>query len=555
MLASLSIRNILLFENQHIEFGNGLNVLTGETGAGKSILLDCIGFVLGERQPQGISAKKDKSCEVSAEFQLPKNHVAFGVLEELGLPQLDQLILRRVVSPSGRSSIFVNDSRCTSAALRRLGHTLIEVHGQDTSRAQMNPSEHRSLLDSFAECDEILSEVATYWYKFQDAKDALEKVEQGRVEAEKEIDFLQHSLDEISELNPEPSEEQTLSTRRAELKSYQRHHEDLQQAASAIGSSGAEGMAGDAIRWLQKSGSDQNESLREISEAIDRAMIELNEATRLLDQLRTKFETNSGETEIVEERLHNIRRIARKHDVSPDSLLELKNKFAAELELQQSTIKNADLMPSLVKQYQDKYHQCAEKLSKIRIKAASRLDNMVRHELPDLKLKSAQFKTEISKQAAGPNGEDGVLFVASTNKSTPSGPIHQIASGGEFARFMLAMKVCLTSRNFGITMIFDEVDRDVGGATADAIGRRLCSLATETQLLVVTHSPQVAAYGNCHFRIKKHTEKDRTSTQVFPLSGQERVQEIARMLSGQSITPEAEAAAVSLIKDCQKKLN
>ena len=549
MLASLSIRNILLFENQHIEFGNGLNVLTGETGAGKSVLLDCIGYVLGERQSTNLFTTNKHHSEITAVFHLKGSHTVYSVLEECGIPTMDELVLRRVVNQNGRSSSFVNDSRCTTAILRRLGHVLMEVHGQDANRRQLSPGEHRLLLDNYANADETVSKVGEAWLRLKDAEQSLAEAESNRVKAENEIAFLKHALNEILNLDPIIGEEANLVTRRAELKTFQNHQEDLKQATEAIGISGAEGMAANAIRWLQKSGANTNNSIREILEAVDRAMLELNEANRLLDQLKSQFDADPHEIERVEERLHEIRRIARKHQISPDSLPDLVAKFTDELNRQKETIANANELPDIVKQRLDDYWGYVQKLSKIRYQAAKRLDKLVNRELPALKLKTASFHTEISRQEAGPHGKDGIVFMASTNVSTPSGPIHLIASGGEFSRFMLAMKVCLTSRNTGITMIFDEVDRDVGGATADAIGRRLQSLAAETQLLVVTHSPQVAAYGNCHLRIEKHTANNCTKTQVTTLSESQRISEIARMLSGETISNEAKAAAVALLKE------
>ena len=549
MLASLSIRNILLFQNQNIEFDGGLNVLTGETGAGKSILLDCLGFALGGRKPPGMFSSDSPDSEVAAVFRLSGDHAAHAVLSESGIPQSDELVLRRTVPQSGRASVFVNDSRCTAAILRRLAHVLVEVHGQDSSRSQMNPSEHRLLLDAFAGNEALLTQVRGAWQELRNARSVLQRAESRRTELENEILFLRHALDEITELSPGAGEEASLSAKRSELKSFLRHQEDLQRAAESLGASGAEGLASEAIRWLHDSGAGESERLREVADTVDRAIVELNEAGRLLEGIRSVFEADPHEIERVEERLHEIRRLSRKHSTAPDRLPELAAGFSDELERHLSETAETDAMPDRVRRLERKYGGLAEKLTLARQEAAERLDRMVQGELAPLKLNSAQFKTEISGREAGPDGGDSVVFTAATNASTPCGPIHQIASGGEFSRFMLALKVCLTSRNTGITMIFDEVDRDVGGATADAVGRRLRSLASETQVLCVTHSPQVAACGNVHLRIEKQTDQGRAATNVIPLSGAQRVTEIARMLSGESITTEAEAAAVSLLRD------
>ncbi len=551
MLASLSVRNVLLFQNQQIEFGDGLNVLTGETGAGKSMLLDCLGFVLGERKSPGLFSSMNRNSEAAAVFRLPDGHAANAVLDEFAIQPMEELVLRRVISPSGRISSFVNDSRCTAGVLSRLAHVLIESHGQDSSRSQMKPSEHRALLDAFADAGVSLRQVRDSWRKLQDAKSDLDRAERGRAEAENETAFLRQALDEINDLNPQAGEEERLSARRSELKSFLRHQEDLLRAAEAIGASGAEGQASDAIRWLQNAGAGENDSVREAADSVDRAIVELNEASRLLDGIRSRFDADPHEVERVEERLHAIRRLARKHSTPPDGLTELSAKFTALLDRMRDQIAEAGEIPDRVRRLEQDYHEHARRLSAIRRAAAKRLDRMVGGELPALKLNAARFRADVSSREARSDGQDSVVFTASTNASTPSGPIHQIASGGEFSRFMLALKVCLTSRNSGITMIFDEVDRDVGGATADAVGRRLRSLAADTQVLAVTHSPQVAAYGDCHLRIEKHAARGTASANVVRLSGRQRVNEIARMLSGETVTGEAEAAAASLLKDTQ----
>lgn len=550
MLASLTIHNILLFRNQHIQFGEGLNVVTGETGAGKSMLLDCLGFVLGERKSSSIFVSESEPAEVTAVFNLPQDHAANAVLDEFEITKSDELVLRRIVAPSRRGATFVNDSRCTTQILNRLAYALIEVHGQDSGRSQMNPTQQRGILDAYAKSTKSVQEIQTVWRKWQDNVSQLEKAKESHSKAKRELDFLSHAIDEIIFLGLEDGEEETLAARHSELKSLIRHREDLQHALEALGANGAEGKAADALRCLQNVVSDDGgTNISQAAEAVDRAMVELNEASRCLEILRSESESDPHEIERVEERLHDLRRLARKHSVSPDQLLGLVANFEAERDKIQSELAQTDALPLQVKEYEKDYTHRAERLSKLRRVAARRLDKMVAVELPALKLKGAKFKTEISQREPGPDGHDRVDFIASTNASTPSGPIHQIASGGEFSRFMLALKVCLTSRNAGITMIFDEVDRDVGGATADAVGRRLRSLATKSQVLVVTHSPQVAAYGDHHLKIEKKSSLGATNTEVFTLSDpSKRVREIARMLSGETITEAAEAAAVALLK-------
>ncbi len=551
MLASLSTRNLLLFRDQHIRFGEGLNVISGETGAGKSMLLACLGFVLGERKFSAMVNSTHGASEVTAVFHVPKLHPANAILNDIGIPPANDLVLRRCVSKSGRGESFVNDRRCTAQTLGRLAYTLIEIHGQDSSRRQMNPSEQRAIFDSFAELTQRVKEIRALWKRWQEVSLASQKAEQSRSRIETEIEYLSHAIDEIKTLNPEIGEEEKLTSRRSQLKSLMSHLEDLQRASESLGANGAEGRAADALRYLQNIDShDGATNVAQALEAVDRAMIELNEASRYLEGLRSDLDSDPHEIERVEERLHEIRRLARKHATSSDQLVALADQFSEKLTRFQSDLVATDDMPNQAKRLESDYKRQSVQLSKIRWQAAARLDKMVASELPALKLKDAQFRTEISEREPGPEGEDTIHFVASTNAATPAGPIHQIASGGEFSRFMLALKVCLTSRNSGITMIFDEVDRDVGGATADAVGRRLRSLATNSQVLVVTHSPQVAAYGDCHLKIEKKAGIGTTNTEVLPLSGHaERVNEIARMLSGETISVEAEAAAVTLLKD------
>ena len=547
MLASLSIRNILLFQNQHIEFTTGLNVLTGETGAGKSLLLDCLNFVLGGRKTPSQFRLGSESSEVAAVFSLSNDHVANAILQEIGIPKSTELVLRRTLPDSGRGAIFINDSRCTAAALRRLGHVLIEIHGQYSSRSQLKPTEHRALLDDFAGARQHQLAVREAWQQLKAAESELKCAEQGRAAAEKEIAFLQHSVQEIDAIDLRPGEKERLSLRRAELKSIIQHQEDLGRAALALGSSGAEGNASDAIRWLENAGLNVGTRLREAADAIDRGLVELNEASRLLDEVRSQFDADPLEIERVDERLNQIHRLERKHSIQSDQLVEFAAKQSASLEQLQHEIVQCAALPSRVAELKRIYDQNANELSMMRQTAAVRLDEFVRKELPPLKLKAATFKTVVETSEAGPLGWDSVMFEASTNEATPKGPIHKIASGGEFSRFMLALKVCLTTRNDGITMVFDEVDREVGGATADAIGRRLRALASETQVLAVTHSPQVAACGTNHLRIEKQSGIDSTRTTVVRLAAKQRVNEIARMLSGEKITDEAEAAALSLL--------
>ena len=551
MLASLSIHNVLVFLDQQIEFGAGLNILTGETGVGKSVLLDCLGFVIGKNRFPSLPPISGDNSEVSAVFRLPSGHKVETILDELSLPNMEELMLRRAVAPNGRISNYVNDRRCTTALLGRLGECLVEVHGQDTNRHVMGPAEQREWLDTFANCGHRVAELRSEWEHLQQVRREFERAEKGRREAKAERDYLSHACEEVARLDLKPGEEEKLSLRRSELRAFRRYGEELQQASLAIGSSGAEGMASDAIGQLQTMQLAGESQIGEAVEAIDRALVELNEAGRLLAEVQAGFESDPHELERVDDRLYTIRHLSRKHNVSVGQLPELAHSLETQLADICAQLARSDELPAVLAKQERQYNQLAVNLSAERRKAARRLDQRVHDELAPLHLGAARFTTEITQRKAGPEGLDEVRFVAATNASTPPGPIHQIASGGEFSRFMLALRVCSVSQSAGMTMIFDEVDRDVGGATADAIGRRLRLLSNETQVLAVTHSPQVAAYADTHLKMEKQLKQGLDTTDVHPLADDSRIAEIARMLSGKAVTDEAEAAAKVLRHNAQ----
>ena len=547
MLASLSIRNVLLIRQLDLEFGDGLNVFTGETGAGKSILLDSLGYVLGARGLPALEAADAEGSSVSAIFLAPGGHPARAVLQRSGLPDAGEILLRRTLSRSGRSACFVNDSRCTAETLRALAAVLVEVHGQNADRSQMHPAGHRAMLDNYAGAGDLVRQVRGKWRALQDALKARDDAAARHDETVREAEFLQHALNELRSLNPEDGEEEMLSVRRSLLKNHLRYQEELARALEAVGMSGAEGSAAEAIRWLQTAAEAEDPQITEAAESIDRAMLELNEAVRTLEQICSRFDQDPLEIERVEDRLHRIRRLAKKHNVQPDQLHALPREFEDKLAALRHGLNDPVVLAKRAKDLRGEYDRLAEQLSAARVNAARRLDRAVDGELAPLKLRHARFSTALETRQPGADGIDTVCFTATTNPSTPAGPINRIASGGEFSRFMLALKVCLTAKNSGVSMIFDEIDRGVGGAAADAVGRRLHSLGKRSQVLVVTHSPQVAAYGNRHWRIEKTAGADDAQTRAVRLEGRERATEIARMLAGKKITGEAQAAAVSLL--------
>ena len=545
MLRGLNIRNMLLIERLDLEFDRGLNVLTGETGAGKSILLDSLGFVLGWRGRSDMVRTGADLGEVSAWFDLSKNHPACAVLEEAGLPVDGELLLRRTNAKDGRKTAYVNDRRCTGEVLRRLSECLVELHGQHDDRGLLNAKGHRTLLDTFAGHD--LTKIRQAWR----AVSALEKqIGQDRAalaEAERDADFLRYSVKELNSLAPVVGEDAKLDTRRRLIQSGARIRDDITKAASALSVEGAEGRMQDATRWLQDASDKAEGRLAAPMEALSRAINELADAQRGVDDCLTQLAFDPHELEQIEERLFAIRALARKHNVQPDALADLTTDLAARLQaIDMGEGHLAELEEKLTKA-KGIYDRLAAELLKSRRKAGAELDAKMGRELAPLNMEAAVFTTEITETDAGPDGADTVMFTVSTNPGAPAGPINKIASGGELSRFLLALKVCLTSRADGLTLIFDEIDRGVGGATANAVGRRLSTLAGKGQILVVTHSPQVAALGDHHWQVSKATDRKNTLTSIVKLGSAERRDEIARMLAGDVITDEARAAARALL--------
>ena len=547
MLRALDIRDILIIDHLELAFQPGLNVLTGETGAGKSILLDSLGFVLGWRGRAELVRQGAAQGEVVAEFDLPAAHPARGVLQEAGLPDEDQLILRRVNTSDGRKTAWVNDRRCSGEVLRRLSDTLVELHGQHDDRGLLDPKGHRALLDAFGTLEELKAETKQKWRAVADARKALSRAEAALQDIRTEEEFLRHAVSELDALDPQPGEDETLDARRRLMQQAERIREDILRAQAALGLEGAEASMGDALRWLEGVADRAEGQLDGPIAALGRAMVELDEATQGVTRCLEGLTFNPLELEETEERLFAIRALARKHGVAPDDLAGFADQMRGKLtSLDQGDADMAGLCETLT-QAQKAYDAAADALSSARQAAAVRLDEAITAELAPLKMERAVFTTQIGHCDPGPEGRDTVTFTVATNPGAPAGPLNKIASGGELSRFLLALKVCLTGTESGLTMIFDEIDRGIGGATADAVGRRLAQLANGGQVLVVTHSPQVAARGAHHWRVEKKVVQDLTLSTVTPLSETDRVDEIARMLSGDRITDEARAAARALM--------
>ena len=548
MLRHIDIRDMLIIDRLELSFQPGLNVLTGETGAGKSILLDSLGFVLGWRGRAELVRAGAEQGEVTAAFDLPAKHAGRAVLDEAGIEIEDgEVILRRINTRDGRKTAWINDRRVSGDVLRKLSETLVELHGQHDDRGLLNPRGHRDMLDEFATLAPDIAKSRVSWRALSVARKALMAAEARIAEARAEEDYLRHAVEELDKLMPEPGEEATLDTRRRMMQAAEKIRADIIKASEAIGLHGADGMVSDATRWLGGVTDKADGALDEPLAALERAALALDEAGQGVARCLDHLSFNPSELEDVEERLFAIRGLARKHSVTPDELGNFANDLRGRLAILDGSANDLMSLEGDLQTAQAAYDAGADRLRAKRVKAAKALDKAMAAELAPLKMERAVFITEVTDTDAGPDGRDDVSFTVATNPGAPAGPINKIASGGELSRFLLALKVCLTATDAGLTMIFDEIDRGVGGATADAVGRRLAELAAQGQILVVTHSPQVAALGGHHWRVEKHQTKDWTISTVVPLDTDARVDEIARMLSGDTITDAAREAARALM--------
>jgi DNA repair protein RecN (Recombination protein N) len=545
MLRALDIRDMLIIDRLALDFQPGLNVLTGETGAGKSILLDSLGFVLGWRGRADVVRQGATQGEVTAVFDLDAGHPAIAVLQDAGIPVEDELILRRVAQADGRKTAFVNDRRASADVLRALSDSLVELHGQQDDRGLLNPRGHRQLLDDFSGMD--LGPLRAAWAALSKARKASETAEVSLATAQADQDFLRHAVSELDKLKPQPGEDAALDQQRRLMQGAERIRADIVRAHAALTGEGAEALMTDALRWLDGVADRAAGELDEPVAALGRALTELGEASQGVERCLERLAFHPGDLENLEERLFAIRAVARKHGVAPDDL----GSYADDLRLRLAAIEDGaggiDRLTKAVRAAEAEFRAAADRVTLQRRAAAKRLDAAMAGELAPLKMERAIFATEISAAEPGPEGQDQVTFTVGTNPGAPSGPLNRIASGGELSRFLLALKVCLTRGVTGLTLIFDEIDRGVGGATADAVGRRLQALAAGAQVLVVTHSPQVAARGAHHWRVQKQVVANRTLSTVTPLATGDRVEEIARMLSGDTVNDAAREAARVLL--------
>lgn len=552
MLQSLSIRDIVLIEALDLEFGPGLSVLTGETGAGKSILLDSLGLALGNRADSGLVRQGTQKAQVTASFDPPpagSKLASYLQDNDIDVEPGEPLIIKRSVKADGGSRAFVNDQPCSATLLRELGSKLIEIHGQHDDRGLINPRGHRALLDSYASADS--KKVRQAFEGWQSAKTALEQALNDQEAAELDREYLEHSVAELSKFAPQPGEEQELALERATMMKGEKLTGDLEAIRAAFdGSNGGLASLRAAARRLDRIAED-HPLLAEALQAIDRAVIEASEAEDKLNEAAHALIFDPQRLDDMETRLFDLRALARKHrvegDALPQLLIDLENRLAAISD----GGKSLAALEANVKAAKQTYREVAEALRLKRTKAAKALDRAVAGELVPLKLDAARFETvlePLEEDRWGANGMDRIEFLISTNPGAPLAPLGKIASGGELSRFILALKVALAEEGGAKTIIFDEVDRGVGGAVASAIGDRLSRLSGSAQLLVVTHSPQVASKGNAHMLINKSSNGTVSRTDVNKLDSEGRRQEIARMLSGADVTDEARAQADRLLE-------
>lgn len=549
MLTSLSIRDVVLIEALDLDFRTGLGVLTGETGAGKSILLDALGLALGDRADSGLVRQGCAQASVTASFVAPDRARALLSANDLEVDSHEELIVRRTVKADGGSRAFINDQPVSAALLRDLGGVLVEIHGQHDDRGLINPRGHRDLLDSFARVN--AGALAAAYSAWRAAEAALESARQALADAERDREWLEHAVAELVAFAPQPGEEEDLAGRRAAMQRGEKIAAELAAVTALIeGADGGLSQLRQAARVLDRISGD-HPALAEALAAVDRAIIEGHLAEDRLREAALALTFDPAALEADEARLFELRALARKHRVLPDQLAALAEELSDKLAAMEAGGEGLTRLEAALTQTRAAYEDLARAVSRDRAAAAIRLDAAVMAELVPLKLDAARFQTKVEplpEAQWGPLGIDRVEFLVSTNPGAPFAPLIKIASGGELSRFILALKVALAEEGAAGTMIFDEIDRGVGGAVASAIGERLARLALRTQLLVVTHSPQVAARGASHLLIAKASDGTVTRTSVRQLDVQERREEIARMLSGAQVTDEARAQAQRLLE-------
>ncbi len=552
MLTGLSIRDVVLIEKLDLALSPGLNALTGETGAGKSILLDALGLALGGRADSGLVRRGAAQATVSASFDIAPGHLALLHLEEQGFEADDALILRRTLTADGRSRAFINDQPCSLSLMKSVAELLVETHGQFETGSLLDRETHRATLDAFGRLEGPARAVRSAWERWQDACRHCEDADALRRRSGEEEAFLREALGQLDELDPKPGEEVELEGKRQRLANHGRVVEGLNAATSELsGPRGVETALNAARRQLDRIAGQAGGQLVDALQALERAALEVQEASAILRALGDEDEGGGLSLEAVDDRLFALRGAARRHGVELSGLAALRDEFRSRLGAIDGGGTSLARLARIQEDARAAYEKAASVLAAEREKAAKRLDKAIVGELAPLKLEKARFETRIERLPEtgwGPDGAERVTFLVATNPGAEPGPLGKIASGGELSRFMLALKVVLAGVSATPVMVFDEVDSGIGGATADAVGERLKRLGEQVQVLVVTHSPQVAARADRQWRVEKRTRGQAVFTDIVPLAPAERLEEIARMLSGATISDEARAAAKRLLE-------
>ncbi len=551
MLRSLHINNVVLIDKLDLDFADGFGVLTGETGAGKSILLDALGLILGRRAETSLIRQGTDKLSVTAVFSDINNPELTALLQENELETASEIMIKRTLQSSGIGKIFFNDQPISAKLLKEIGKYLVEIHGQFDNQGLLNPANHRAILDDFGGLQKALNDCGSSYKSYRVAQKKRIEVESNIAKAKEDEDNLAHWVKELEQINPQVGEMAELQTRRQELMQAEKIIENLNYAYSALQSSDITSALRSAQSGVSRANNLVNDKYASIYEALDNALIQVNEALEELENASADVALNANEQENIDNRIFALKDLARKHSCDVDALSDILQQFKDKLN---AITLGEDGLSDLRTDEQKKrlaYIESANNLHKLRIKTAEKLDALVMNELPPLKMEKAKFITEIKSLGEdrwSEQGFDDVCFTVSTNPNSPQGAINKIASGGELARFMLALKVNLVQTSSVPTMIFDEVDTGIGGAVARAVGERLSRLGQKVQVLVVTHAPQVASLGDYHLKVEKNTINDITTTKVYQLDDVARQEEIARMLSGAVVTDEARAAAQQLLK-------
>ena len=557
MLKTLSIRNVVLIDSLDIDFSKGLIVLSGETGAGKSILLDSLGLILGNKAETSLIRTGADKLSVTGVFEVSSNNKIFDIAKEYDLDIDGDIIIKRIISLDGKNKILFNDQIITLKLLKELSQNLIEIHGQHDNQGLLNSNTHCDILDEYSNNEAEKNSVKKSYEEYKEAINQLEKKEQEIKQAKEDEENIIHWVNELEKISPTKGEEELLKIRRSELMNSEKIIEKLNSAYTQLqGSNHVIDAISKAINAISKANELVNDKYKDVEQNLENAMYSINDAIEQIEANSSDITYNQNEIDNIETRLFALRDLAKKHQTDIDSLPEKLEELKG---LLQNLQKGEDCLQELkikVKKLKDEYIKNADILSKKRKENAEKLNKNIMKELPPLKMEKAKFQTTIlnkEEDSWSSTGWDKVCFEVSTNPNTPLGALNKIASGGELSRFMLALKVNLAKQSTQETLIFDEIDAGIGGATAEAVGERLSKLAQNVQVLVVTHSPQVASFSDEHFKVEKTTTNNITTTSLQKLTTEGKLEEIARMLAGEKITDEARAAAkVLLQKDVTK---